>query len=1541
MRKVIKILAKVLSTIILLSIFLPISITLLLSVDSIQNFVVDKATEFTSNWLGTKVSIDRVDLDLFSKIRVQGFYVEDYNQDTLIYAGEAKARIASLDIKRTGLVLEGAVLSDAKLHIRELPSGELNIRPIVQKLTSKEGKGDFRLYINDMKVNNVEFVYERLVHRNPVYGVDYNDMLMRNINGEVHDFAVVKGVVTCDIWNLSGEEKSGFKLDDFSAELLVDKGLIEFTGLSAETQHSAVRMPRMTISGRDWLQYKYYIDSVHMDGVVDYATVHSSDIAYFAPNLREWDVTLKDVDASFEGYVRDLAVQLNSASVGDNSSISGNAHIVGLPDWRNSQYDIKVDEAQITSSDALMLVAEATRKELPAKAQDIVKNLEWVNVAGTYKGDLRAFHAKGRMNSSAGKMNADVHIRRHHSSIDVRGDVTTKGLDVGRVLNIPNLHRVDAHLVGEGNIGDVLVGKLKADVEGVEFGSYRYKSITAEGEVNGGDYLATVSSADENLDFDMWGAMNLDIENPTYNLSLDLRRADLHAIGINKRDTTAVLSLQLGLEAEGHTIDDLVGTLSIADAEYQYPDNTVNTDLILLSMYGDEGLRAAQLKSDFLDVQFQSYLSYRDVYSYVYNFMMTYIPLLYDDSAEKRPMSREYEVDNTMVKITAGEKINEFLDAIASSLLVAPDTEAYLAFSPSANKMMMRGSSEALEYRGVIMANTSFNIDKKIKDSLSLWLESSCVYVGSRPLMPDFTITGGARENRASIRAGFESEDGKASGMLGFKANFSRDSLTHRRNMHLDITPSHFTNDSVQWRLLSRGIDIESSRISVNQLRLIHPGQQLIVDGVVSRSREDELLLTLDNFDISPLSALVRRWGYEVEGSSNGYAVVKSALSNPEIEANIELDSLRVNGLLAPPQRVTSDWDFAENRARVYISDRITQDTTVRGYYQPVGNRYLATAKMNNLKLELIQPFLRGVVSDIDGTGDIDIRIAGKGRMAQLNGSAVVRDIGVSVDFTQVRYTAPYGELRVENNHIYADGVKLYDSEGHEGKYTMDLSLEHLSNVTYDIDISASDMLVLDTKAKDNDLFYGHIYASGSASFRGDKRGLKMDITGTSAGNSQFFMPLMGKENVSYADFVKFTEAKVEAPDTTTFLTRRMMAHARNKRSVNNISSVMDIDMTMNVGPNVDMQLVIDPTLGDIIKGKGSGQLTLHYVPKANVLDMRGTYTISEGSYLFTLQNIWHKKFTMEPGSTISWNGDPMAAQLNIDAIYKTKASLKPLLGGSMRGVDTSRAVPVDCYIKLTDDMMEPTVTFDVQVPNVAPEIQTIVNSALADQQSIATQMFWLLAANTFAADDTSAMGASFSAATGFEMLSNQLSNWLSGDDYNVVFRYRPRTDLTGDEVDFGFSKSMLNDRLIVEVEGGYLSDESLKATERASNFVGEAFITWLIDKDGAFRLKGFTQTIDRYGENQGMQEAGLGIYYSESFNTFEELGKSLKDRFVNPERRQRRRERREQRRAERMRQDSIEARKEDVEVKIAAPQPLEIDNEEFIVPKFDTNSTE
>ncbi|MBQ5736236.1 MAG: translocation/assembly module TamB domain-containing protein, partial [Alistipes sp.] len=835
--------------------------------------------------------------------------------------------------------------------------------------------------------------------------------------------------------------------------------------------------------------------------------------------------------------------------------------------------------------------------------------------------------------------------------------------------------------------------------------------------------------------------------------------------------------------------------------------------------------------------------------------------------------------DYTALTIEAKDDINELLDAIAGGFVLAPNTELGLIFNPKSNNITLRGSSEAVEYSGLIFANTEWNINNNARDSLSLSIKSDAVYMGSHMLMPRFSVVAGARENRVSLTAGFKQPGGSSSAMLGLSAQFSRNEKTRRRSLHIDITPSHFTNDTQQWKLYAKGIDIDSTRIQVNELHIARPDQQMVIDGVASRLRSDSIRLTLDNFDISPFSAFLSRIGYDIKGNTSGYATVKAALGAPEIEAAIDVENIAVNGLTAPPQEITSNWDFEANRARVFIRDRNTCDTLIRGYYHPQGHRYYARAAMKGVKLALISPFLKGILSDIEGSADIEARVIGEGQNASLNGEATVEGMATTVDYTKVRYRAPKAKLSIIDNHIIADKIAVYDPNSNVGHYSMDISLEHLSNITYDISIDANKMLVLDTDAKDNDLFYGHVYASGNASFYGDKRGIKMDIDGTSAENSKFYMPLSGKEDVSYADFVKFQEPAGNAPDTTAFLTRRMMAYERKNRAVNTSEGVMDMDMTLNILPNIEMQLVIDPTVGDVIKAKGKGQLTMHIVPKANIFEMRGDVEITEGTYLFTLQDILNKLFTVVPGSSIHWDGDPLGAILNIDAKYSTKASLRPLLGSSVQGIDTSRAVPVDCYIKLTDELMSPTVTFDVRVPNVAPEIQTVINSTLNDQQAIATQMFWLLAANSFSAEDTASMGASLSATTGFELLSNQLSNWLSGDNYNIVLRYRPRTQMSGDEVDFGFSKSWLNNRLIVEVEGGYLSDASMQSSRKASNFVGEAFITWLIDTDGTLRFKGFTQTIDRYGENQGMQESGIGLYYGESFNTFKELGQSLKQK--------------------------------------------------------------
>ncbi len=257
---------------------------------------------------------------------------------------------------------------------------------------------------------------------------------------------------------------------------------------------------------------------------------------------------------------------------------------------------------------------------------------------------------------------------------------------------------------------------------------------------------------------------------------------------------------------------------------------------------------------------------------------------------------------------------------------------------------------------------------------------------------------------------------------------------------------------------------------------------------------------------------------------------------------------------------------------------------------------------------------------------------------------------------------------------------------------------------------------------------------------------------------------------------------------------------------------------------------------------------------------------------------------------------------MNIDAVYNLKASLQPLLASTTLD-NVTRAVPVECIINLTERLTAPTVTFDIKVPNVDTEIQNAVSNLLNNQQSIATQFMYLLVSGTFYSDSStsSSIGASASATTGFELLSNQLSNWLSSDDYNIILRYRPRSELTSDEIDFGFSKSLVNDRLLVELEGNYLVDNKMAQSSNMSNFMGEAYITWLIDRAGNLKLRGFTQTIDRFDENQGLQETGVGIYYKEDFNNWEDLKRRIRERFMS-------RRKREQLEAEQSLRDSLSA---------------------------------
>ena len=598
-------------------------------------------------------------------------------------------------------------------------------------------------------------------------------------------------------------------------------------------------------------------------------------------------------------------------------------------------------------------------------------------------------------------------------------------------------------------------------------------------------------------------------------------------------------------------------------------------------------------------------------------------------------------------------------------------------------------------------------------------------------------------------------------------------------------------------------------------------------------------------------------------------------------DARIEMDSVTVSGVGIPNLLLTSQWDFGRSRASLDITTRNEGKRVVQGYFAPSQLRYYARMQTEGVNMNLLDPLLSGVISNTDGVASVDLTLSGERRDAELQGEIVVDSLATTIDYTKCRYSAPKAVVKVKNNRLQSEGVPVFDKNGRQGTMSLDVSLAHLSNIEYNIGVQIENMEVLNTTERDNPMFYGNIFATGTGSVRGDKAGVKMDFVARSDDRTKFYMPLTDNSEISSADFVTFA---TKDSDTTSYLVRKkLMFENRQKRRTSG-GDAMEITMALDVQPNAEVQLVIDPTVGDVIKATGEGQLNLRIDPKADIFEMYGDYTIKKGSYLFTLQNIVNKWFEIEPGSTIQWTGEPLDALLNIDAVYKLKASLQPLLEGSLTESNRStRAVPVECMIHLTDRLTQPTVTFDIVVPSADSEVQSLIASALATPESKSQQFLYLIIANSFISESTnsmsSSMGASATAATGFEMLSNQFSNWLSNDDYKIVLRYRPRTEQMSDEVDFGFSKGLVDNRLLIEVEGNYIVDKT-QVVNASSNFTGEAYLTWLIDRAGTLRLKGFTHTIDRFDENQGLQETGVGIYFKEDFNNAKDLRQRLKNRF-------------------------------------------------------------
>lgn len=1529
MRRIVNILAKMVSAIVLALIFLPLLVALLFEIPAVQNFVAREATEIISRKLGTRISIDRVDIGLFYRVSLDGFYVEDFQRDTLLYAGRLDARIKSLGLFGGGLVFSRAELSDARFCLRETPDGEMNIKQVVDKLSKKDkarAEGKFRLEIERLETDGLDFCMERLEHRNPSYGVDFADMHLIDIRAELKNFTIDGPVIHTDIGRLAMRERSGFVVEDLAGCLCIANGCIDIREGHIRTAKSNIELPSLSLIGLDWALYKNFVEEVDITAQVVNTTLSSDDIAYFSPKMKDWHLTLTDVNADVSGPVADMSGSLRSVRTGADTKLSVDFAAQGLPDVGKGHFKADISELTTSAADVDRLAAALTGKNLPDEVLRIAKNAGKIGLTGKFDGTLTAFAADAALATEIGGATCLLQVSSLRDGCrGVLGDVKTSSLQLGELLENDllgplslNVH-VNGELSSEHSDAEVSGEILRLGINGYDYDSLRMKGHLVNREFNG-----LIEARDRNLRFDFRGLLDLnDEQRPRYDFALDLEEANLAALGVNRRDSVSVLAARIAARAVGRTLDDLNGIIFVRDVSYRYNDRELAADSVVIVGRNSLSDKFIRLRSDFVDADYEGKTSYKEVFAYLQQRFRDYVPTLDGGPGWQAQHPDTVELADGYSQLTVNvRKINPLVNAVSPGLQIADGSQLLLRINPANDKLSFEAASDYIE-RGRMLV-TRLNLDAHNRgDSLVFAASTEDLYLNSFH-MSRVGMSGGAKDNKLELITDFADTIGDVSGRIGFRSEFARGRGPAGRQIDLRLTPSYISRGEKTWNIYTDGITADTSRIRIDRFRMVNAGQQLLLDGVVSRRLQDSVQLTLHNFELAPFSQFTSSMGYRVDGRTNGSATMKAVLGAGEVQADIVVDSISINDLAVPSIWLRSRWDFIQNRAGILVQQRENLDTLVRGFYAPSQKRYYARATLDAVELSALDPLLKGVVERTGGNADVDIALRGSGKEANLSGQIAVRDFTTTVDFTQVTYTMPRAVIEVKNNHLIAEGVPLYDPEKNEGLFSIDLNLEHLSNIFYSVKVLPKELMVLNTTSKDNDLFYGRIFASGSATIAGSKGGVKMDIVATTEGDSEFYMPLSGQSNAKTADFVTFVTP--EQIDTTDYLVRKKLLFQQQGRKKEAAGSTMDITMALNVQDNTAFQLVIDPTVGSALKGRGNGMLNLHINPGNGIFNMYGDYTLIEGSFLFSLQNIITKKFIIESGSMIQWTGEPVDARLDINAVYKLKTSLQPLLNTVTASSDddqsgsriSDRSVPVDCKIHIGGRLSNPQLDFSVVVPVTDIETQAAVASVLNTQEAQAQQFISLVALGTFSNSGSANIGASAGVATGLEMLTNQLSNWFSTDDYRIILNYRAGSEMTGDEVDFGFSTNLINNRLLVEVEGNYIIDNKQAVNNNVSNFMGEAHVTWLIDKSGNLRLKAFTQTIDRFDENQGLQETGLGISYKEDFNNFKDLKQRIRDRFTNKKRQKKRQARRE----EQARRAAEEAQRQELLLPEDPPEP-------------------
>ncbi|WP_445715678.1 translocation/assembly module TamB domain-containing protein [Flavobacterium sp.] len=1405
------------------------------------------ATNSINKSYGTNISIGKVAITPFGSVKLGDVLVLDHHKDTLFYIKKLNTSILSFKkIYDPGHpYLKDVVLHGMDVRIVNYKNEDYtNLDKFIDAFDDgTPSSGKFRMKANKMTVFNSRFQYIDHNLQTPKM-LDFNQL-----NGKIEDFFIKGANVTTFIDKLSFKDHRGLLVENITSNFTYTKKNILLEQLEMKTALSEMK-------GRVELKYNRkdfsdFNNKVIFDVQFDKATIASNDLNYFYNEFGKNNVFY--VDTHLIGTLNNFTTHNLKLVDKNQSEIIGTANFKNLFGKGNQEFYMKGNFDRITSNyeDLKSILPRILGNNLPS----VLAKLGNVNISGAVELTQKFINADVSMLSELGYLEGNLAMQNidNIDNASYQGNIKLNAFDLGTLLSQNDIGKatLDLDVDGKGFTQKLLNTAIKGKIDKFYYNGYNYQNITVDGSMKMPYYKGYFNSNDPNLKMDFDGTIDLSLKAKNYDFKAQIDYADLYVLNFYKQDSISILKGNIDFKANGNSIDDLAGVLKINNVSYQNSkDSYFFEDFQVNSSFDDEQIRTIEVNSpDIITGKIVGKYKVNQVQKMVENALGSLYANYSPNQLEKGQFLN--------FDLTIYDKI---VEVFIPDVKISENTKAKGIITGDEGKFVFDFTSPNI----IVYENTIENVNIEIDNKNPIYNAYITVdsIKNSTYKIADFNLINITLNDtlfvRSEFKGGPKSED-------TFDLNLYH-TINEEKQSIVGFKKSEINFKDYLWFINEQ--ETEDNKIvfdkkfkdfDFEKLTLSHNDQKIDFFGTMRDSTYKDFKLSFNDVDLNKVTPTLDSLSFG--GKINGNITYKQDNKKYEPISNLTIDSLKIN------QFLLGDLDFEiegnENFNQFKVNSSLKQDNKehffLDGKIDFVGDQSSLDleAGFDRFNLAPFGSLLGSVLSDVRGNATGRTTIGGSFSEPEIDGRLYLNDAGMRVPYLNVDYAFEKNAIVDLTEHQFSlRKIEVTDTK-YNTKGVIDGTIQHekLGDWELDLHLISDNILALDTKDADDAYYYGTAFMKGKASITGEVNALVIKVAGESEKGTSIKIPVRDEEEIGENSFINF-----------------MTVAEYQKSLVENIAKEtryegIELDFNFDIDTDTDIEIILNKETGHAMKGKGYGSMQMN-INTLGKFEMYGDFQVQEGEYNFKYGGVIDKKFNVEKGGTIRWDGQPMDAVLDLKATYKTFANPAVLV----ESASFNRKVDTNVTILLNGNLSNPQPDFNIDFPTVSSVLKSEIDYKLQDKDTRQTQAFALLATGSFVTAESTGNAAYGSFIEGASSIINGLfadadSNLQLGLDYSQGNRLTEISDRVGVTMN-----TRINDRISIN---GKVGVPVGGVTETV--IVGNLEVLVQINEDGTLNAHVFNREndINYVGEGIGYTQ-GLGITYNVEFNTFKEMMKKI-----------------------------------------------------------------